>query len=226
MSTSSVILFLDSATLGGRGSLEKMVSGFEDLNFIIEKVRVEETEFSKDEYYRHQQEIFNLGYSEQALSFNAVNLEWGIEIFQQIAWGEQKMGASNRAYIRTTTDNIALWRLGYDNAAYSTFFLDIGRHLYQLVQPTFGWIDQYHGWTTTHEDIESLQLRHLYWANFFGPRFIENFGRANLLNAPAWRTEELPDGGILYLVAPHLGVDADHVSLSKVKEYFKVANVR
>jgi hypothetical protein len=226
MSTSVDIIFLDSTTLGEPGSLEKILTSFSDSGFDIKEMQVEGEGFSQSESFGSAHEITELAYKAQTLSFAAVNFDWSMEIYQQIAWGERKMGKRDRVYIRTSTDNMGLWRAGYDNARYSSFFLDIGRKLYEVVEPSFGWIDQYHGWTTTHEDIESLNLQMLYWANFFGPKFVQKLGRDRILNAPAWRIEELADGGMLYLLAPHLGQSDEHVPLESVKEYFGVERVR
>jgi hypothetical protein len=227
MSASVDILFLDSQTLGQPESLEQIFQVLIEIGFKVVKVEVQNNVFNQDEYLDSVGEIMNLAYATKNLSFNAFNSDPYFEIFQQIAWGEQHLGATSRAYIRTSTINTAgFWREGYDNSYYSSFFLDIGKKLYQLVKPSFGWIDQYHGWTTTHEDIESFNLRMLYWANFFGPKFVQKLGRDRILNAPAWRIEELVDGGILYLLAPHLGLTDEQVPLESVKEYFGLESVR
>lgn len=42
----------------------------------------------------------------------------------------------------------------------------------------------------------------LYWANFFGPIYVNFFGRERFLTAPAYYKEELPDGGFLLLTSP------------------------
>jgi len=42
----------------------------------------------------------------------------------------------------------------------------------------------------------------IYWANFFGPLYVNFFGREKFLTAPAHHKEELPDGGFLLLTAP------------------------
>src|SRR5205807_6118228 len=40
-------------------------------------------------------------------------------------------------------------------------------------------------------------LRGLYWANVFGPEYVEMFGREKLTTAPLYRIVELSDGGLL-----------------------------
>jgi hypothetical protein len=42
----------------------------------------------------------------------------------------------------------------------------------------------------------------IYWANLFGPIYVDFFGREKFLTAPAYHKEELPDGGFLLLTAP------------------------
>lgn len=41
------------------------------------------------------------------------------------------------------------------------------------------------------------ELRELWWANLFGPEFIERLGRDRLLTAPAWRLDTLSNGGVV-----------------------------
>lgn len=41
----------------------------------------------------------------------------------------------------------------------------------------------------------------IYWANFFGPVYVELFGRKKFNTAPAYYKEELPDGGFLILTS-------------------------
>jgi hypothetical protein len=50
-----------------------------------------------------------------------------------------------------------------------------------------------------NEEIAAGKLRFVFWANFFGPAYVEQYGREFLWNAPGWRVEELEDGGILYV---------------------------
>jgi hypothetical protein len=226
MSTSIDILFLDSQTIGQSGSLERLVQVFTDTDFKIDKIEIEGHSFFWEEYTQKSQEIFKFAYANSTLSFHAINLDWSIEIYQQVAWGEQKMGSSSRAWIRTSSPSAAsLWRDTYNNLQHCAFFLEIGKKLYEVLGPSFGWIDLYYGLLTTHEDVESLSLPRLYWANFFGPLYVEKIGRDKLLNAPAWKIEELVDSGILYVLASHLGLNAVRVPLESVREYFGIEKV-
>ncbi|OLD12724.1 MAG: hypothetical protein AUI97_06485 [Crenarchaeota archaeon 13_1_40CM_3_52_17] len=40
-------------------------------------------------------------------------------------------------------------------------------------------------------------LQGLFWANFFGPEYVDMWGREKMLSAPCYRAEELPDGGVI-----------------------------
>jgi len=42
----------------------------------------------------------------------------------------------------------------------------------------------------------------IYWANFFGPIYVEFFGREKFHSVPAYHKEEFPDGGFLLLTSP------------------------
>src|SRR6266568_547755 len=93
--------------------------------------------------------------------------------------------------------------------------LQVGKGLYDLVQPNWGYIknDFYEHLIGDVLDehgnvIESnppkgparSALRGLFWANLFGPEYVDMFGREKLSSAPVHRVEPLPDGGLaLYL---------------------------
>ncbi len=57
----------------------------------------------------------------------------------------------------------------------------------------------------------------LYWANFFGPVYVEFFGREKFLTVPAYHKEELPDGGFLLLTAPS-PLDYGHPEVQALEE--------
>ncbi|WNG25740.1 hypothetical protein F0U62_18220 [Cystobacter fuscus] len=40
------------------------------------------------------------------------------------------------------------------------------------------------------------------WLNVFGPKLVETVGRERMLSTPAWRVEELPNGGVLLVTRP------------------------
>ena len=41
----------------------------------------------------------------------------------------------------------------------------------------------------------------IFWANFFGPEYVEAFGRDRLISAPCHKIEELSDGGIIVFLS-------------------------
>lgn len=220
-------MFLDSERLGKPGSIEQIIHAFVDLGFEVEQLRISSGNEQQERYVQGRRQIVELAYNVKGLSFQAFNSKWQLEVYQQIDWGVSKLGDEKRAWIRTVTDNTPyFWRAKYDPARYSRFFLDIGRSLYQIVSPSFGWVDFDHGLQTTHEDIESLELPTLYWANFFGPPYVARIGREKIMSAPAWSIEELPDHGLLYVLSSCPGLADDHVPPDDVKNHFGVAQVR
>jgi len=227
MSASLHLLFLDSQHLGKPQSLEQVIQLFVNAGFEISQLKIENKIMSWEEYAQEPAKIMKLAYDAKELSFLAFNSEWSLEILQQIGWGIAKLGGERRAWIRTITDNTPyFWRTEYNPARYSRFFLDIGKRLYEILRPTFGWSDFDYGLRTTHEDIEALQLPVIYWANFFGPAYVDKIGRDKILSAPVWRIEELPDGGLLYVLASCPGLADDHVSVEGVKAHFGIESVR
>jgi hypothetical protein len=227
MSASLDIFFLDSHTLGDPITLEGVVQVFSDAGFSIEEFEVNNQAIAWEREPKSMRRLLTLAHQARDCYLLVWNAEWRLEIRQYLAWGSLKMGRENRAWICTTTDNTPyFWRAEYNPARYSRFFLDIGKRLYEILRPTFGWIDFDYGLRTTHEDIEALELPTLYWANFFGPAYVDKIGRDKILSAPAWAIEELPDGGLLYVLASCPGLADDHVSVESVKAHFGIESVR
>lgn len=84
----------------------------------------------------------------------------------------------------------------YDHIYHSRLLLDIGKSLYTILLPTFGWIDfGQTGGHTWFEDLEQSRISHIYWANYFGLDYLSQVGREKVENAPAWSYEPLKDGG-------------------------------
>jgi hypothetical protein len=79
-------------------------------------------------------------------------------------------------------------------------FLEYGKLCYEILRPKHAFAEN----LNTHiemADVDASRLTHICWANLFGPRFVKGIGREILINAPAWRNENLGDGGILYVLA-------------------------
>jgi len=227
MSASLDILFLNSSTLGDPITLEKIIQVFLGMRFSIEEFKVNNQPVAWEKEPEGMRRLLILAHQARDCYFLAWNAEWQLEIRQYLVWGSLKMGKEERAWICSSTDNTPyFWRAEYNPRSYSRFFLDIGKGLYEVLRPSFGWIDFDYGLRTTHEDIEALRLPVIYWANFFGPAYVNRIGRAHILRAPAWAIEELSDGGLLYVLASCPGLESDHVSVEAVRTHFGVKQVR
>lgn len=221
------IMFLDSKRLEIPQTLKQVVQVFLGAGFRIDALDLGGTIFTWEQYTRKTEEAISLAFKTQGLSFRAFNPQRGLEVRQQVAWGAQRLGNTKRAWIRTITDNTPyFWHSEYDPPSYSFFFLDLGISLYHVLQPAFGWIDFDYGLFTTHDDIESLKLPALYWANLFGPAYVSQIGEGKILEAPAWKVKKLDDGGLAYMLASCPGLATDHVPVAQVRSYFSVDKVR
>jgi hypothetical protein len=93
-------------------------------------------------------------------------------------------------------------------------FLEVAKEMYNLVRPVYGSIHQIADSIKkatrfepryNAEVVEAIDLRKclpgVYWANFFGPEYVEMFGREKMLSAPCWSVKELDDGGFLLLTS-------------------------
>jgi hypothetical protein len=107
--------------------------------------------------------------------------------------------------------------------------LKIARLLYQNCRPKFGWIerDLLKGYTTK-KHIESVEIPHVYWANIYGPEYLEKYSHAYFESAPGWMCEFMDDGGCLYVLSPDINRNraGTKVLEESVKEYFGVPAVR
>ena len=77
--------------------------------------------------------------------------------------------------------------------------LAIAQDLYPLAHPTYGEVEGNSDWES--RDVARFRLKHISWANFFGPVYVEKYGQDFLLGLPGYKTELLPDGGVFHQLA-------------------------
>jgi hypothetical protein len=218
-------MFLDMSQLLGTSELAYMVEVFLNLGFEITQAK------AKDKYYEwntsSRTQILAEAVHEKELSFQCVNTNLKFEMGQHINWDVAELGGKSRAWIQSYTfDTAYFWNSIESSEKYSQLLLTIGTRLYDILMPTFGWIDFNFGVYTSHEDLESAKLPALYWANFFGPRYISKFGEDKIRNAPGWKIDRLSNNGYLYVLSSGLGLSDDIVPREKVQAYFGVRKVR
>jgi len=97
----------------------------------------------------------------------------------------------------------------------------LGRLLYHKLQPRLGWIDFTEVGEPTEKQIQATKLTRIMWANFFGPAYVQKYGREFLLNAPGWLKEELPEGGVLYILSPNALQRWSIVNRREMEAYFR-----
>ncbi len=100
-------------------------------------------------------------------------------------------------------------------------FLDFVLTLYPHLRPAYGWIDEVGTNAPKSAQAASLKLTHICWANIFGPPYVEKYGLDFLLGAPGWRVEQLPDGGVLYVLSPSFVDRWQVVGEHEVESYFR-----
>jgi len=110
---------------------------------------------------------------------------------------------------------------------YAQLLLRLAKELYTILHPVFGSID-FCSNRTREKDVQALEIPHIYWANFFGPEYVEKYGKEYFMKAPGWLHEELDDGGILYVLAPVMArrVKGYKALVEEVKAYFGLKSVR
>lgn len=237
MSVEPHLVFLNSETMGTPGSIERFVQAFEQCGYEVRNLGVGSTgkRIAASERWDHRAEpVVAQAYAHQMLDFEAsrasgAQQEIRFEVFVQLGWGQEHLGSEERAWVGVSCFQTALFnRAEYDTEHYSRLFLDLGKRLYGVLRPAFGWLDfcQLSGFTG-FDDVQLLSVPHLYWANYFGPRYVTKLGRQHLMTAPAWSIEQLVDGGMLYVLGSGPGVICeDHVAKADVQRYFGVKSVR
>ena len=225
MSAYPNIMFLDTGELNQTHNLAQVVEVFPKLGFEIVQTKVRGNLYEWNN--ENKMQILADAAREKQLSLQCVNSDIEFEITQDVNWNVEELGNQNRAWIQTSTFSTAyFWNSIETSEKYSKLLLAIGTELYNILKPSFGWIDFNFGIYTSHEDIETVKLPALYWANFFGPRYVNMLGEHKILNAPAWKLDRLLDEGYLYVLASGLGLSHDLVPSETVKAYFGIQKVR
>jgi len=113
--------------------------------------------------------------------------------------------------------------------SYTQQLLGTARQLYARLGADLGWIDEPMGSTPQLKEVVAAELKIVDWVNFFGPPFVEKYGRDFLLRLPGWKTEELVDGGIFHQLTPSI-VASDSASAKQLQrqvvEYCRAAGIR
>ena len=79
--------------------------------------------------------------------------------------------------------------------------LELLKKMYDAFKPIYGWVGFNWNFSGCYKlFMVKKELRRILWANFFGPEYVEKYGKEFLLNAPGYKKEQLDDGGISYQV--------------------------
>jgi hypothetical protein len=224
------IFFYNSAVLNHPNTLAHVIALFEDTGFDLKKFESGDFEWLWSDPDSNHTEALRTAYADKGCSFSAYNRDWQLEVFQELYWDVEELGGADQCYICTLTDNTPyFWLPEYHPAQYSSFYLNLAKGLYDLLQPTFGWVDFHTHWATTHEDVRNVKLPTIYWATFLGLPYVVRLGREHILRAPAGKAEVLGDGGILYTLSSCPGPVANSLQDEQtdvVKAHFQVERVR
>ena len=68
--------------------------------------------------------------------------------------------------------------------------------------------------------VSSTKLTTIFWANFYGKPYVEKYGREFLLNAPGWKTAELNDGSIEYIISEDIFTPVESKLETEIIKYF------
>jgi len=222
MSLEPHLAFFNSSLLGQPDSLEKIIFSLLEKGYVLNNFYVGsyfEPDVNWDINSQGTQRGLEVAYDKHNLTFTVRNESEGFELFIHFDWNIDLGDGNKRAHIGAVTFQTGYFHSDEKTAIlYSHVFLDLGKHLFSLIQPDFGWIDLLDlAGATWFDDIDRLSVPYVYWANFFGKGFVAKYGIDNLLSTPAWLSEPLNDYGVLVVLSPILGLSNN---VEQVKSYF------
>lgn len=240
MSSSLTLAFFESEFAGQPGSIEEIIESAQSSSIEISNIQVgsyaSELHASWQTYEQLTPEGWQIAYNHQQIGFHFLERRPGLERVGivghvEIQWTENAASQSNMPvrFLKLFTDSTAMFtQVQYDSKQNCDRLLTLARRLYTIYRPQFGWIerDLLSGYTT-QADIVAQTIPHIYWANFFGPQYVEKYGLAFFEQAPGWLCEVLGDGGCLYVLSPDTNRKKGAAQLeTAVKDYFSVESVR
>ena len=139
---------------------------------------------------------------------------WSSVLMRREMQPESQAAISTR-FAASGFNTVSLWveETYLQSQLHTEDLLRMSIELYVLISPSYGSIhrtqdalematvhDPKYGKTIVPTDLKR-GLPGVFWANFFGPEYVELVGRQRLLSAPCKVARELPDGGVLILLA-------------------------
>lgn len=88
--------------------------------------------------------------------------------------------------------------------AYAQDVLELALSLYPHLSPSYGWVDEDEATDRWVTEAIAAELKVIGWANFFGPTYVNKYGRDFLLGLPGWKVTELADGGVFHQLTPSI----------------------
>lgn len=232
------IKMLQSPVIGAPGSLEAITdalenSGREVTNFFAGSL-VDEEPFHWKKGDSHSEGGFAHAYTRQEINIvvNEGEIDDGIYFVMtvELKWKGSAYGEETLGQLIATVDHPPMFtQQEFGSEQNCLLLLSLAKHWYESLKPKFGWVERcWHTGHTKDAHIEKLEVPFVYWANFFGLDYVSELGEGFLQNAPGHRTEFLPDGGCLYVLAPDLNRSraGTKAKEQEVREYFGVEGVR
>lgn len=226
------VALLYPSKMGQPKSLETIMDAAEQAGYKVKSLRVGSYVTEHFAFWRHYDEQarqeLGIAYEKQTLTFRAIEkTKVPIVLSFECCWRLENNRTHASVLMADTGDTAMFTQKQWNPEENAQRLLHLTRALYHASRPKFAWIERCHlrGYTT-QDDIENLRLPHIYWANFFGPEYVDKLGKDFLINAPGWKVEELDDGGILYVLTPSLMGTGPKKIVEQVKAYFGVETVR
>lgn len=232
MSTPVSLRLMNCAKIGRQNSLIQILNvlqavGIRPALLEVGSLAYEQFAFWRNYDDRARREL-NVAYDKRQLTFRTADDRSHTTLTFDINWSLDDAGEPIHGLLQATAfHTLEFTRSEHNPELHAERLLEVSMVLYDLIRPAFGWIERCHpSGYTNWSDTNNLLLPHIYWANFFGPEYVNKFGREFLLKAPGWKSEQLVDGGILYVLSPSLAGTGPKALVEEVKNYFHIDSVR
>lgn len=235
MSTNLNIRFFGCRQLGSPNSLELLFDSIVKDNYNVEVIEVGNLATERHAFWRHYKDVppngLAVAYEKHQVSFfaNEMRKNGAIILPFEATWGTYDADMNFCILKAQTSDTVMFTQNQWEPEKSAERVLRLCKTVYDVIHPRFGWIERCKtSGYTSYEDVDTLRIPHVYWANFFGPEYVSKLDESFLLNAPGWRHEKLADGGLLYVMSPTLQNRGrqEKTLQQSVKAYFGVNSVR
>jgi len=102
--------------------------------------------------------------------------------------------------------------------------VDYGKEWFPIFKPQYGWVDL--GSQISPNKVKKVVIERLPWVSFFGPNYVEKYGKDFLLGIPAYKTGEIDGGGVFVQLSRNFTDKSSYPPFEKLAEYMAQKGIK